>query len=316
MPLHHEQPKTSLPFRADDGILPHPPRITLPRHSHWLTTLLLLGALLAMGWWLQQRTAALSSQLVATQDSFALLSEQASAERNQMTERLDNSHLQSADRQASLRLQQLELEGRLDQLQARLSSLQPLSHSLEQLKAGQQQQEQRFDELQAMQNEHASQFGEQLAQLDAVSQRQQQQLAALQPLQQAQQQVRERLQALEQQDDPQPRLSALESRLEVLTAGLQQFDLQLTAREAAHAQLLDQLEELQRSVQNLAQQQGQLAARDELQRLADEMLVMRSALEKLPPAGISRREFDSYRQQTTRHITTLQTQLRNLQNQR
>lgn len=311
-----ESPHTSLPCRTDDGILPHPPRMVLPRHHHWLTILLLLGALLAMGWWFQQRTSALSSQLVATQDSFALISEQASAERSQMASRLDNSHLQSADRQTSLRLQQLELAGRLDELQARLTTLQPVSDSLAQLQAGQLQQEQRFDALQAMQSEHASQFSEQLAQLDDASQRQQQQLAALQPLQQAQQQVGERLQALEQQDDPQPRLSALESQLEVLTAGLQQFDQQLAAREAAHAQQLDQLEALQQSLQHLAQQQGQLAGKDELQRLADELLVVRSALEKRPAGGISRREFDSFRQQTTRHITTLQTQWRNLQNQR
>lgn len=283
---------TALQVPADE-ILTHASRYRRRSgHSIWLLCTFLLPLLASMLWWTERRIDQLSGQLVATQDSFARISEGASAELQAIDGRASHSiHLQRGLVEKVSTLQQ-----QLEQMQQQQRRLQQLLEEQDRLLPLLQEQASqltaRLDQLQAEQNETASQQTAQLEQL-----RQQQASLMTQSTLQL-----ERLQVLEQREDPLPRLASLEQQLP-----------------KQESQLQTQLEAIQQQLaagrQALAEMREQTASSNSLQRLQDEVLVLRSQLDERPEAGIERKEFDRFRLQTTRHITTLQEQWRNLQRQ-
>ena len=78
---------------------------------------------------------------------------------------------------------------------------------------------------------------------------------------------------------------------------------------ARRSEAENDLSSLERQLASLNQSKDSAAIR----RLEDEVLVLRSSLETRPAGEISRSEYDTFRQQTTRNITTLQEQWRTLQ---
>ncbi|TLP60173.1 MULTISPECIES: ATPase [Pseudomonas] len=255
------------PLRAgtpdDDELLPaHVARsrqkVARPRSNGPLWALLGASfiALGGLGWWSFQQISLMEQQLVATQESFARISEEAAGRLQAISGKVEASESSSNTGSEALKLQ-------IRQLQASLAE----QGKQQQGVAGQ-----------------AGDLGKRLEQVLADTRAQQQAVNALQVQLQAQ-------------------LKAVNSELAALKSG----QLDGGKLEAELKSLSTEVAALKKSNPNAA-----------IESLEQDVLVLKTQIDNRPAAasgGASVQEFDAFRGQTTRNISTLQSQIQNLQQQ-
>lgn len=213
----------------------------------WALVGALLIAFAALGWWSLQQITQLSQQLVATQESFQQISEDAAGRIKDISGKVVATESSVTSESESLKLRVKQLENRLAELAKAQQSL-----------AGQQgSQGKRIEQLGSELNSQSASLAKVDGKLQGVAD------------------VQTRLKA--QQGD----LAAFDGRLKGLAAELAAL-----------------------------KQQGQ-----SIGRLEQDLLVLRSELDNQAAQGSSTAEFDAFRAQTTRNITTLQSQIQGLQQQ-
>lgn len=220
----------------------------------WALVLALVIALAGLGWWSFQQISLMEQQLVATQESFARISEDAAGRLQAITGKVAATQSLSSTDSEAMKLQLRTLQTRLDEQgrdQAGVSTQQSgLDKRLEQILAQTASQQAATDQVQA-------------------------QLKAL---------------------------------VVDMTA--------LKAAQGDNARLSADLKSLSTDVAAL-KKQGNNSER--LSSIEQDLVVLKSEQDNRPAPvahdGPSTAEFDSFRGQTTRNITTLQSQVQNLQQQ-
>lgn len=208
-------------------------------------------ALAGLGWWGFQQLSLMEQQLVATQESFARISEEAAGRIQDISGKVVAAESSANTGSEALRLQIRQAERRLEDVARQLQAQAARLEQLEQLAGALQQQE-------SMAGERATALDSRLNALAG----EQAGLAGLKT----------------EQDNQQARLASLDEALK-----------QLKARRDPSA---------------------------DIERLEQELLVLRSELDNSAPGTMATvAEFDAFRAQTTRTLSTLQRQVRNLQRQ-
>ncbi|MDD2053781.1 ATPase [Pseudomonas putida] len=209
-------------------------------------------ALVGLGWWSFQQISLMEQQLVATQESFARISEEAAGRLQDISGKVVASESSVTSDSEALKLQVRQLESRL-------------------LEQGKQQQGVAGQQ---------SGLDKRLEQMSA--------------------QTAEQLNVQGQ----------LQAQVKSLTAEL----ASLKAAQGDQAKLEAQLKSLASDIAALKKQGNPSAA---IERLEQELIVLKSEQETRPAAasGASTAEFDAFRGQVTRNISTLQSQIQNLQQQ-
>ncbi|MGE8409058.1 MAG: ATPase [Pseudomonas sp.] len=281
--------------RDDDEFAPpvHPRAVrrTAPKAPLTGPLWALLGAsFIALGgvaWWSFQQISLMEQQLVATQESFARISEEAAGRLQVISGKVEATESTATDAEL--------LKTQVQQLQASLT---------QQLK---------------LQDGMAGKTGDLGKRLEeVVAQATQQQAANAQLQTQLQEQLQAQLKAVsdelavlkaEQLDG-----SKIEARFTALSGGL----AAVKAAQVDGAKIDGQLKSQSAEIAEL-KKQGNSAA---IQRLEQDLLVLKSEQENRPAVagvgasgGASTAEFDAFRGQMTRNITTLQSQVQNLQQQ-
>lgn len=255
----------------------------------WAVCLSLLIALVGLGYWSHQQQSRLQRQLIATQESFARISEEAAGQLQDISGKVIATESSLGESE-----------------QARLQQLGQLEQTVKQLSAAQQTQQQLLAEQQQQ-----FQAGQQrLHQLQQTSEARGQQLAELQEraarLGETQQSQRQSLAELGQ------RMVAADQTQGVLREELTQMGQQLQAVARLEQQIAEQST-------LLARQRGELQALMEAasgRSVEQEMLAVRSELDRrLASFEEALQAIDSFRVQANRNISTLQNQLGNLQQQ-
>lgn len=226
----------------------------------WGLLLVLTLALAALGWWSQRELERMARQLVATQEIFARISEDAAGQLKDISGQVVAAESTVTSESEALKLRLKQLESRLAELTRREQG------AAEQRSAQARQLEQVRGELQGRE--------EAASRLAAAVQVQQQTLASL------------------------------EERLK----GLAGEQAALKAAQAEVTRLAGELAALKK--------QGNPA--QAIARLEEDLLVLRSQLDNRPAAAGGAggsAEFDAFRAQVNRTITTLQGQVQNLQQQ-
>ncbi|BAN50406.1 hypothetical protein [Metapseudomonas resinovorans] len=222
----------------------------------WALVVALLVALCGLGWWSFQQISLMEQQLVATQESFARISEEAAGRIQDISGKVVATESNITSGSESLKLQ-------LKQVQAKLAEL-------------------------SKQQQSAS------AQLGSQGKRVEQLAAELKTTQGAATQLG----------------SQLGSKLDGLVAE----QGKLKAAQGDISQLDGRLKGLGSDVEALKKQGNPSQA---IKSLEQDLLVLRSELDNrpAPSQGASTAEFDAFRAQMTRNISTLQSQVQNLQQQ-
>lgn len=213
-------------------------------------------ALGGLGWWSFQQISLMEQQLVATQESFARISEDAAGRLQAISGKVEASESSSSTGSEALKLQ-------IRQLQASLAEQSKQQQGV----AGQ-----------------AGDLGKRLEQVLADTRAQQKAVTELQSQLQAQ-------------------LKAVNAELAALKSG--QLD---------GGKLDGQVKSLSTELAALKKSNPTAA----IESLEQDVLVLKTQLENRPAAnasGASVQEFDAFRGQTTRNISTLQSQIQNLQQQ-
>lgn len=258
----------------------------------WAVCLTLLIALVGLGYWSHQQQTRLQRQLVATQESFARISEEAAGRLQDISGKViaTESTLSQGERDRIAQLRKLEQQ--VEQLAAALQTQQAQQQGLEQ-------------QQQALQSGLRG-----LAPVQQASEAQAQQLAALDKL----------VRTLGEQGEAQQQaLAELREQAQLASESQAALRTELTAAD-------QRLEALARLEQQLAAQDTQLARqRGELEALLEaapgasveqEMLVLRTELDqRLMSVEDTLKAVDSFRVQTNRNISTLRNQIANLQQQ-
>ncbi len=282
--------------RDDDEFAPpvHPRAVrrTAPKVPLTGPLWALLGAsFIALGgvaWWSFQQISLMEQQLVATQESFARISEEAAGRLQVISGKVEATQSTATTEAEALKLQ-------VQQLQASLAEQGKLQDGV----VGQ-----------------AGDLGKRLE--EVVAQATQQQAANAQLQAQLQEQLQAQLKAV---SDELAVLKAaqldggkIEERFTALTGGL----AAVKAAQVDGAKIDGQLRNHSAEIAEL-KKQGNSAA---IQRLEQDLLVLKSEQENRPAVaavgasgGASTAEFDAFRGQMTRSITTLQSQVQNLQQQ-
>ena len=215
----------------------------------WALVGALLFAFVGLAWWSFQQISLMGQQLVATQESFARISEEAAGRLQDMSGKVVASEANVNTGSEALKLQIKQLESQL------------LEQGKQQLGvAGQ-----------------ATDLDKRLAQMSAST-------------------------------------TDLTSANTQLQAQVQTLATELTTLKAAQAEAVKlnaEVKELSTDVAALKKQGNPATA---IARLEQDLLVIKSELDnRAATEGPSNKEFDVFRIQTTRNITTLQTQMQNLQ---
>lgn len=276
------------------GDAPAPPlvravREPVVRRQHhgalWAVCGGLLLALIGLGYWSHQQQTLLRQQLVATQESFARISEDAAGRLQDISGKVIATESSLSEREKERIRQIRQLEEQIGQLAAALreqgeahqgqqQALRSAEQSLQRLQRTAEAQAARLTELEGIQGR--------IAELGDRQQQQQQGIVELrQQAEQAQQQY-----------------AALGSSLAETTEQLRQLEQLAALRE----QLADQ-------ETRLARQGGQLQA------LLEASTVASVEQQRLDTVDETLRSIDSFRVQTNRTLSTLQTQIANLQQQ-
>jgi DNA repair exonuclease SbcCD ATPase subunit len=247
----------------------------------WLLVVVLFVALGGLGWWSLQQIMRLETQLVATQESFARISEDAAGRLQDISGKVvaTESSVTTESEAVKLRIRQLEKQAiDLAEQQRALTTEQK--------------------SLQGKQGNHDQRFDEQGKRLETVATDLRSQQGTTTTLQST--------------------TSALSGTVETLTreqAGLQASLKELRGSLAGVAELSSRIDALGKEVAAL-KQRGDVSPA--VTRLEQEMLVLRSELDNRPaprPQPANTAEFDSFRAQMTRTISALQSQIANLQEQ-
>lgn len=246
-------------------------------------TFALLCASASFAWWSMQRIQLLEQQLVATQDSFSRISEDANGRIKDITGKFTAT--------------ESSVLGDNEILKMRLNKI----------------------ESAAVEATKQQQVGltEQAASLNTLSR----QLASLKEASDRIQTVTEQQQqAAEQQKNNLNTLQAdLKTRFEQYTQQLNQLQTSTDNHQQKMAQLTGYDIELKKLATQIGKIQQNSVSSDDITRLQQDILILRSELEQRPtlaPAstqGPSIADFDAYRAQTNRTISTLQEQVSNLQ---
>lgn len=261
-------------------------------------TLAILCSSAAFGWWSIQRMQLLEQQLVATQNSFSKTSEAAAGRIQDITGKVDAA-------QSSVLNDNTTLKKRLEALERA---------AVETQKQQQTQSTEQASSINTLSNElaHLTQLSERFknnldAQQNSLSQ-QEKTLAALEPTLAQHSKTLTKLQA-----DVSQQIDSQRTQLQQLASKLQEQQPQLAQLEQLNTKLntlSSQTTALQKSTSNL----------DDITRLQQDMLILRSELDNRPAAKAaptapapSLADFDAYRAQTNRTISALQEQIRNLQ---
>ncbi|NMZ32145.1 ATPase [Pseudomonas proteolytica] len=215
----------------------------------WALVGALLFAFVGLAWWSFQQISLMGQQLVATQESFARISEEAAGRLQDISGKVVASEANVNTGSEALKLQIKQLESQL------------LEQGKQQLGvAGQ-----------------ATELDQRLAQMSAST-------------------------------------TELTTANTQMQAQVQTLATELTALKAAQAEaakLNAEVKELSADVAALKKQGNPATA---IARLEQDLLVIKSELDnRAATEGPSNKEFDVFRIQTTRNITTLQTQMQNLQ---
>ena len=215
----------------------------------WALVGALLFAFVGLAWWSFQQFSLMGQQLVATQESFARISEEAAGRLQDISGKVVASEASVNTGSEALKLQIKQLESQL------------LEQGKQQLGvAGQ-----------------ATELDQRLAQMSAST-------------------------------------TELTTANTQMQAQVQTLATELTALKAAQAEaakLNAEVKELSTDVAALKKQGNPATA---IARLEQDLLVIKSELDnRAATEGPSNKEFDVFRIQTTRNITTLQTQMQNLQ---
>ncbi|HKS12862.1 MAG TPA: ATPase [Pseudomonas sp.] len=224
-------------------------------------------ALAGLGWWSFQQISLMEQQLVATQESFARISEEAAGRLQAISGKFAASESSVSSESEALKLQIRQLQAGLTeqgtQQQGVAGQAQDLGKRLEQALAAAGEQQKAFEALQQANTQLQTQLQTQLAEVGT-------QLAALK------------------------------------------------AAQVDGGKIDTQLQGLNSEIAALKKQGNPNTA---IQSLEQDVLVLKSQLDNRPaPAaaaasGASVQEFDAFRGQVTRNISTLQSQIQNLQKQ-
>ena len=243
---------------------PRPPKATRSGTGPlWALVLALVIALGGLGWWSYQQISLMEQQLVATQESFARISEEAAGRIQDITGKVVATESNVTSGSEALKLQ-------VKQLQTRLADI------------GKQQQT--LVTQQASQDQRADQLSKDLLALQSAAD---------------------------------GRLKSLAGDVETLRGGqgdLGKLTSQVKSVSTQVEQLEPQLKSLSADVQALKKQNPSQA----IDSLQQDLLVLRSELDNRPAqaqGGPATAEFDAFRAQMTRNISTLQSQVQNLQQQ-
>ena len=246
-------------------------------------TIAIICSAAAFGWWSMQRMQLLEQQLVATQNSFSKISEDAAGRINAITGKVsatENSVLSGNE----------ALKERLSVLES--SSIE--KHKQQQIHLDQQSTDlsKISTELKSL-SEHTNRLDSALAEQKTAVTQQEKTLANA------------HTDLTKKHDTQQAQLLSLEENL------------------ATNQQQLTQLSELKSDLNTintqLATLQKNISQNDDITRLQQDILILRSELEQRAPSaatsttGPSLADFDAYRAQTNRTISALQEQIRNLQ---
>lgn len=276
-------------------------------------TISLACASVAFGWWGLQRMHMLEQQLIATQDSFSKTSEDATGRINEITGKVSATH-------NSVLSENETLKQRLAALEVNAVDL----VKQQQLRSSEQQS--KLTQLSSALNSST----EQAALLQSTLDQQQNLLAQHTQALTAQESVT----AQHTQDiiaqksataEHGTTLAALESQLSK-NRDQQQVQIEkLEGNLATYQEQLAQIEQFSTDINSVKDKltalQSSSSSSDELTRLQQDVLILRSELDNRPavkPAprttpGPSLADFDAYRAQTNRTISALQEQLRSLQ---
>ncbi|WP_028239724.1 hypothetical protein [Stutzerimonas azotifigens] len=238
----------------------------------WAMVIALLVALGGLGWWSFQQISLLEMQLVATQDAFARISEDANGRLQDISGKVVAAESNVTTESEAVKLRIKQLEGQVAELTRQQRAVSTQQESLT-----------------GRQGNHDKQIEGQDARLQAFAGDLGEQQAALAKLAEA-----------------------------VKTLGSQQAQLESSLQ--AQAKLGARIETLEERIAALQKQGNPSQA---IARLEQDLLVLRSEVDNRPaptpaPAsapGVNTAEFDAFRAQMTRNISTLQSQIANLQGQ-
>ncbi|MDX1724203.1 MAG: ATPase [Pseudomonas sp.] len=230
----------------------------------WALVGALTIALGGLGWWSFQQISLMEQQLVATQESFARISEEAAGRILDISGKVVATESTVTSGSEALKLQVKQLENKLVELSKQQQSV-----------AGQQSgQEKRIEQLTAELKTQQGATSMVAGSLKSLS---------------SEQMALKNAQAL---------LRAEQTSLKTAQAGSAKFEGQLKS-------LSGEIEALKK-IGNPNQAIG---------RVEQDLLVLRSELDNRPAPKSNTAEFDAFRAQMTRNISTLQGQIQNLQQQ-
>lgn len=226
----------------------------------WALVGALMIALGGLGWWSFQQASLMEQQLVATQESFARISEEAAGRIQDISGKVVATESSVTSGSEALKLQVKQLENKLAELSKQLSK---------------------------QQQEATSQLSEQSKRLE--------QLAV----------------QLKGQEGGGDKLESMLNKLSAEQAVLKSEQATLKSGLAGQSKVGDKIAGLSSEIDALKQQGNPNPA---IARVEQDLLVLKSDLETRS-AGSSTAEFDAFRAQMTRNISTLQAQVQNLQQQ-
>src|SRR5690554_2077498 len=289
-------PGTGRPAEAVEPPLVRAVREPAPRRSGngllWAVCISLLLAFVGLGYWSHEQQSRLQRQLVATQESFARISEDAAGRLQDISGKViaTESTLSQTEQE---RLRQInQLEQRMEQLatrqQEQQQTLQQHGQGLEGLRS-------RLAPLQQSGESQARQLADLAEQLGQLEQLEQQ-------LAQQQQALNDASGQLESAARDQQKLRAELTALSESVQGLARLEQQLAEAQTQLARQQGELQALRQAASAPGMEQELLVLRSELD---NRLMAMEEALQSI----------DSFRLQTNRTISTVRDQLAGLQQQ-
>ena len=262
-------PSLSVEPRDRDAVVPAAraearPTVSAPARNPvngllWALLLAALIALAGLAWWSYTQMSLMSQQLVATQESFARISEEAAGRIQDITGKVVAT-------ESSISAGTETLQRQLRQMEVKLEALN------RQIRVQEAKQDKRLDALE----------GELKALLAAAGKRDE-------------------------------RLKAQAGELAALQGVPEQIS-KLRTEQGKQIETFLALDKVRKTLTSDVQALKKLNAGPAIKRLEQDVLALRSELAGLP-RGTGTTEFDTFRAQVTRNITTLQTQMQTLQKQ-
>ncbi|QGZ32140.1 ATPase [Stutzerimonas stutzeri] len=274
----------SKPMGGDpDDARPRQKRRAFSTAPLWIMIVALFASLVALGWWSMQQVSRLETQLVATQESFARISEDAAGRLQDISGKVvaTESSVTTEGEALKLRIKQLEQQTlELAEQQRAITTQQ------ESLTGKQGNQDQRLDEQGIRIGRIVAEVRDHRSATTTLGE-------TVQGVAGEQAELRSSVSQLEQSVGE---LATLSTRIDGLD--------KLPAR----------IDGLNKDIAALKQRGDSSPA---ITRLEQDLLILRSELDNRPAArpGVDTSEFDSFRAQVTRTINGLQGQVANLQRQ-